>query len=326
MTSPASGPPAADPQPQPPAALAPRVSDVGGIQVHRVLPRAARRTIGAWCFVDLFDGTATDLAGQRAQITEDGAALSPSMDVGPHPHTGLHTVTWLTAGSLRHTDSVGSDQVVRAGELNLMTAGWGVAHAEHHVHDAGAVAGAQLWLAQPDATRNGDAGFSHHGDLPVVHHGPIDATVMIGTHGHERSPAVVDTPAVALSVTATDHGSTALALDPANEHCIVVLAGEVTVSGENPWTDGGISVVANTGLDLGSRRTGITVQASPGAHALVLGGPPLGEDLVMFWNFVARTRAEAAAAASQWNAHDARFGTVESPLERLAAPVPPWGE
>jgi quercetin 2,3-dioxygenase len=276
--------------------------------------------------VDLFDGAATPVAVAGAMATADGAAVSPSMDVGPHPHTGLHTVTWLTAGSLRHTDSVGSDQVIRPGELNVMTAGWGVSHAEHHVDRIQTVAGAQLWLAQPDATRNGDPGFAHHDDLPVVIHGPLSVTVMVGTHHTERSAAVVDTAAVALSVTATDHGSTTIALDPDNEYCIVVLAGDVTVTGHNPWPGDDVVVAANAGLDLGCGRTGITLRASPGANALVLGGPPLGEDLVMFWNFVARTRAEAAAAVAQWNAHDPRFGNVESPLERIAAPDPPWGE
>lgn len=325
--------------------LAPRISDVGGLRVHRVLPKARRRTIGAWCFVDLFDGAVTPEAAAGALATADGVALSPSMDVGPHPHTGLHTVTWLTAGALRHTDSVGSDQVVRPGELNLMTAGWGVAHAEHHVDNTAAAAGAQLWLAQPNATRNGEPGFSHHGELPVVRHGALHATVMIGAHDTERSPAGVDTPAVALALNATDDCRASIALDATNEYCVVVLSGEVVVHGDGPWPGGdavrpgspsgsdpvagsrdasGITVGATTGLDLGLGRTGVTIAANAGSTALVLGGPPLGEDLVMFWNFVARTRAEAATAAKQWNARDPRFGTVDSPLQRIAAPVPPW--
>jgi redox-sensitive bicupin YhaK (pirin superfamily) len=336
------------PNPRIPERLEPRVSDLGGLTVHRVLPKARRRTIGAWCFVDLFDGAVTSQAAAGALATADGAALSPSMDVGPHPHTGLHTVTWLTAGALHHTDSVGSDQVVRPGELNLMTAGWGVAHAEHHVDHTAAVAGAQLWLAQPDATRNGDPTFSHHGDLPVVRHGALHATVMVGTHDTERSPAAVDTPAVALALNATDDCRTSIALDAANEYCVVVLTGEVVVFGDRPrpsddatsshggpsdssvaagtWFDGGVRVPATTGLDLGGGRTAVTIAANVGSTALVLGGPPLGEDLVMFWNFVGRTRAEVATAATQWNAHDPRFGSVESPLQRIAAPAPPWGK
>ena len=330
MTPPAPSSP--DPQatgvgPKMPEHLTPRVTDVGGIEVHRVLPKATRRTVGAWCFVDLFDGAASPQAVAGALATADGAALSPSMDVGPHPHTGLHTVTWLTSGALRHTDSVGSDQIVRPGELNLMTAGWGVAHAEHHVDPTAAVAGAQLWLAQPDATRNGEPGFSHHDDLPVVRHGALHATVMIGTHDNERSPAGVDTPAVALALVATDDTTATVPLDATNEYCLVVLAGDVVVHGDAPWPTGetGTSVPARSGLDLGIGRTSVTVKATAGATALVLGGPPLGEDLVMFWNFVARTRAEAATAAEQWNAHDPRFGAVESTLQRIAAPVPPWG-
>lgn len=308
-----------------PVTLSPRVSDVGGVKVHRVLPRARRRTIGAWCFADLFDGAATPAADASATVTADGAALSPSLDVGPHPHTGIHTVTWLTSGALRHTDSVGSDQVVRPGELNVMTAGWGVAHAEHHLDHTVAVAGAQLWLAQPDATRNGDPRFGHHADLPVVDHGPFRTTVIVGAHDTERSPAVVDTPAVAVSVTATDDGSGTFTLDASNEYCIVVLTGEMVVHGEPPWpTDDGVVVAATTGVDLGQGRTRVTLHATVGSTALVLGGPPLGEELVMFWNFVARTRSEAATAAAQWNGGDPRFGAVASPLERIAAPPVPW--
>lgn len=301
--------PVQDHAPQLPVALYPRVSDVGGIEVHRVLPQARRRHIGAWCFVDLFDGAAIPVAAVGAMATADGAAPSPSMDVGPHPHTGIHTVTWLTSGALRHTDSIGSDQVVRPGELNVMTAGWGVAHAEHHVDHTAAVAGAQLWLAQPDATRNGEPRFGHHADLPVVHQGPLQTTVIVGSHGAERSPAVVDTPAVALAVTAIDDGYGTLTLDANNEYCIVVLTGHMVVHGETPWpADNGVPVAATTGVDLGRNRTSVTLHATTGSTALVLGGPPLGEELVMFWNFVARTRSEAATAANQWNDHHPRFG------------------
>jgi redox-sensitive bicupin YhaK (pirin superfamily) len=117
-----------------------REAQVGRLRVRRALPRRARRTVGAWCFADHMG---------PAPATSDGG-----FGIGPHPHIGLQTVTWFVSGEGLHRDSLGSEQVVRAGELNLMTAGRGVAHAEEPTGEFdGEVHGVQLWVAQPSATR-----------------------------------------------------------------------------------------------------------------------------------------------------------------------------
>src|SRR5262245_342362 len=132
-----------------------REASVGGIAVRRALPRGQRRAGGGW-------GVADHLG--------PGAADAARMEIGPHPHTGLHTVTWLLEGSLLHRDSLGSEQPIRPGQLNLMTAGHGVAHAEETpARDTGrAQHGIQLWVAQPERTRHGSPAFEHHAELPTA--------------------------------------------------------------------------------------------------------------------------------------------------------------
>src|SRR3954452_14512550 len=138
--------------------------------VAGALPRRGRRTVGAWCFADHMG---------PADVTE-----SSGLYVGPHPHMGLQTVTWLLAGEALHHDSLGSEQVIAPGQLNLMTAGGGVATAEEATDSSsGRLHGIQLWVAQPDETRHGDAAFEHHAELPQVELGGADATVLVGDFG-----------------------------------------------------------------------------------------------------------------------------------------------
>src|SRR6185312_15192417 len=135
-----------------------RNTEVGGMPIRRLLPRRPRRTVGAWCFLDLF---------------------VPSMDhdrpmsVGPHPHIGLQTVTWLLEGAVRHTDSLGSDVSIVPGQLNLMSAGHGIAHAEVGSRSEPITRGVQLWIAQPEATRNTPPSFDHYSTLPVAQVGDV---------------------------------------------------------------------------------------------------------------------------------------------------------
>jgi quercetin 2,3-dioxygenase len=149
---------------------------VGRFTVRRALPRRGRRTVGAWCFADHMG---------PADVTEDSG-----LDVGPHPHMGLQTVTWLLAGEALHHDSLGSEQVIAPGQLNLMTAGGGVAHAEEATGSySGQLHGIQLWVAQPEATRHGAAAFEHHAELPRVDLGGAEATVLVGELGGVARPA-----------------------------------------------------------------------------------------------------------------------------------------
>ncbi|MCU1367276.1 MAG: putative MarR-family transcriptional regulator, partial [Ilumatobacteraceae bacterium] len=136
--------------------------------------------MGAWCFVD--------------HMGPADVPIGVGSDVGPHPHIGLQTVTWLLEGEALHRDSLGSEQLIRPGELNLMTAGHGIAHAEEGLGArSGRAHGVQLWVAQPDATRNGAPAFEHHDDLPRVEMANGEGSVLVGAFGGAASRARRDT-------------------------------------------------------------------------------------------------------------------------------------
>ncbi len=279
-----------------------RTAEVGGAAVRRALPRRGHRTIGAWCFLDHFGPHVVTPA--------------TTMQVGPHPHTGLQTVTWLLEGEARHTDSLGSDQLIQPGQLNLMTAGHGIAHAEdgrHRPH--GTSHGVQLWVAQPEATRHGPSAFEHHAELPVVTIGPARATVLVGELGAARSPARTDTPLVGVDLDLAA-GVVDLPLDPGFEYGLAVLSGGLTVAET--------AVAADQLAYLGPGRGEIRLDVAVPTRALLLGGTPFAETILMWWNFVARTREEVDQAVADWESRSARFGDVRTTLARIAAPQPTW--
>src|SRR5271168_5218448 len=193
-----------------------RVTQVGSLPVRRVLPQRPRRTVGSWCFAD-------HVGPVRA---EPGGAFG----IGPHPHLGLQTVTWLVAGELLHLDSLGSEQLIRPGQLNLMTAGHGVSHAEEDPARAEEIHAVQLWVAQPAATRNGPAAFEHHTELPRLELDRAEATVLVGDFGGADSPARRDTEHMGVEL-ALRGPQTVVPLRPGDEHALVVLQGRVSVDG-----------------------------------------------------------------------------------------------
>jgi redox-sensitive bicupin YhaK (pirin superfamily) len=271
------------------------------MQVRRLLPRRLRRTVGAWCFADHVG---------PAQVTEDHG-----LDIGPHPHMGLHTVTWLLTGELLHRDSLGSEQLIRPGQLNLMTAGHGVAHAEEATGTyRGTFHGVQLWVAQPERTRHGAAAFEHHPELPQVSLGAGTATVLVGTFGDVTSPARADTPLVGVQGALTP-GASSWPLQPDFEYAVIVLEGSVAV-GDQAIVPGELGY-------LGEGRDELTMLSTDVAQVLLLGGEPFPEPVRMFWNYVGRTREEMLVAAQHWNDGDERFGVVTSPLARIPSPLPP---
>jgi redox-sensitive bicupin YhaK (pirin superfamily) len=282
-----------------------RRTAVGGVPVTRSLPRARRRTVGAWCFIDHFG---------PADVPE------AAMRVGPHPHVGLHTVTWVFEGEVVHHDSLGHEQLIKPGQLNLMTAGRGVAHAEETPPGAtGALHGLQLWVAQPDATRQGPAAFEHHPTLPQAEVGPLVATVLVGELAGARSPARSDTPLVGADLVVT--GAATLPLDPTFEHGLLVVDGPLTVDGRLV-EPGAFAYLAPGRAELGL--TPGTSSGSGSGRALLLGGAPFGEPVLMWWNFVARSREEMVEARQEWEGESDRFGPVESHLGRIPAPPPLW--
>ena len=281
--------------------FASRASRVGDLDVRRALPRRGHRTVGAWCFADHMG---------PASVTEDRG-----VDIGPHPHIGLQTVTWLVAGEILHRDSLGSEQVVRAGQLNLMTAGAGVAHAEEATgRYRGELHGIQLWVAQPEGTRHGPPAFEHHPELPVVELDGGTATVVVGDFAATASPARRDTDHVGVDL-ALRPGRTTAPLRADQEHALVVLDGAVEVEG----------VVVEPGhlAYLGTDRDELVVEAREGTRAMLLGGVPFPDEILMWWNYVARTADEIEAANDAWNAGDDRFGVVRSPLARIPGPTTP---
>jgi quercetin 2,3-dioxygenase len=278
-----------------------RAASVGGLDIVRVLPTKGRRTVGAWCFVDLM-------------LPPDAEEPDP-MEVGPHPHIGLSTVTWLFEGEAIHSDSLGTEQPIRPGQLNLMTAGHGIAHAE--LATMPGVHGVQMWVAQPETTRHGDNRFEHHGELPMADLGSGVARVFLGSLAGAHSPATTETPLVGAELDLRP-GAVEIPADTTFEHCVVpidrpTLVGDVVV--EPGW----IGLVPQ-GAD--------SVRIDPGdsgGRVMLLGGLPMNERIQMWWNFVARTRDELDRAYRDWQAHDTdRFGPVPSSLARIDAPAPPW--
>lgn len=286
----------------PPELIKGMEADVGGITVRRLLPRATRRTVGAWCFVD-----------HAGPID----AADTTMQVGPHPHTGLHTVTWMLEGEVVHRDSLGNEQLLRPGQVNLMTAGHGVAHAEQV---PGAVSRrqqlVQLWVAQPEETRHGPAAFEHHAEPAVLETRAATATLLVGRLGEAVSTARADTPIVGADVVLRD--ATTLPVERGFEYAVLAIAGPVSVDGVviEPGT---LAYLAPGGDEL-------AMAPAPGegtGRLVLLGGEPFPDRLAMFWNFVARTRDGLEEAAADWASGDPRFGAVAGGMSRM--PVPSMG-
>ena len=276
-----------------------REARVGDMTVRRLLPLRLRRSVGAWCFVDHY-----------GPMSVDGTA---GMRVPPHPHIGLQTVTWLMAGDVLHTDSLGSEQLIRPGQLNLMTAGRGIAHAE--VSPAGhdpALHGVQLWVALPERSRQVEPAFAHHPALPAAGIGGFEATVFIGSLGGAQSPARVFSEIVGAELAAGRNTRGVLPLEPGHEHVIFVVLGAAEVAGT--------ALQPGSMLYLGTGRDQAEIAAPEGSRLLLLGGVPLGEQLLMWWNFVARTPEEITAAAADWR--EGKFGTVAD-YDGDPMPAPP---
>ncbi|MFC0006660.1 pirin family protein [Micromonospora siamensis] len=271
--------------------------------VRRLLPQRQRRMVGAWCFVDHFG--------------PDDVTERPGMEVPPHPHTGLQTVTWLLDGEILHRDSLGNVQPIRPGQLNVMTSGHGIAHSERspRAHPP-LMHGAQLWVALPDPARSGPADFAHHADLPRFRDGDLDVTLLVGELAGERSPAKAHTPLLGAQLELRGAAPAAVPLRRDFEYAMVALSGAAEVDGV-PLAPGAL-------LYLGAGRESMAMRATPECRLLLLGGTPFEEPLVMWWNFVGRSHEEVAAAREEWMAGSDRFGVVaDDPAPPLPAPALP---
>ncbi|MGO4957183.1 pirin family protein [Luteococcus sp. Sow4_B9] len=284
------------------------LSDQAKLQVRRTLPNRERSFVGAWCFVDHYG---PDPIRER----------SDGMDVPPHPHTGLQTVSWLFDGALEHRDSGGVHAVVRAGEINLMTSGHGITHSEVTTPETTVLHGVQLWIALPERFRDTARAFQHHAPVAQALPGG-QALVFIGSlAGIDESPIVTHTPLLGAELRLAPGTDLRLTVDPSFEHALLVDRGTVTFQGQ-PLERGELGLV-----DDGLSALTITV-GDESTRLVLLGGEPFDDEIVMWWNFIGGDHEYVALAREQYEAGHERFGSVEGyvgAVDRIPAPPLPPG-
>lgn len=275
------------------------------MKVRRTLPSLRRSFVGAWCFVDHY-----------------GPAKGAQMDVAPHPHTSLQTVSWLFDGEIEHRDSGGVHAMVRPGEVNLMTSGYGIAHSEVSTPASEILHGVQLWVVLPEESKDLLREFQHH--VPeVVDADGVRAKVMIGSLAGAASPIHTETPLLGAEVIIEPGATWEVAVDPGFEHGVLVDTGHVDFDGVR---------LDNTVLgirDAGLAHLRLTNPTDAPARIMILGGEPFDEGIVMWWNFIGRSHEDIVRLRKEWNeAPDDRFGRVlgyRGTTQRLQAPPLPEG-
>ncbi|YAL82023.1 pirin family protein [Dermacoccaceae bacterium W4C1] len=254
--------------------LTPRAVPLGGprgLTVHRTLPQRSRSLVGSWCFLDHYG--------------PDPVARTGGMRVPRHPHTGLATVSWLFSGEIDHLDSGGTAAAVRPGELNLMIAGRGITHSEISTAATTTLHGVQLWYALPESTRFSDNAFHHYVPEPVELPGVV-ARVFLGELLGSESPVDTRTaPMLGAELTLEPDASVTLECRPDFEHAFLCETGAITVN-DREVGHRELAFVP-TGAD-----TAVLSAGPKGARVILIGGVPLGEEIVMWWNFVGRSHEE----------------------------------
>jgi len=284
-------------------------TSLGALKILRLLPVRQKRLVGPWCFLDRFGPISFSEA--------------KPMDVAPHPHIGLQTVSWLLAGEILHNDSFDNEALLGPGGVNVMTAGAGIAHAEETPpQNSGLLNGVQLWVALPDADRNTEASFQHIAEVPIIEQTGGTVSVFAGSMLDRSSPAKHFSPILGADIALHATASLELPLDSSFEHAALLMTGDAEIDGQT---------IDATGIwYLGTNRSSVELKSRNGCRLLLLGGLPFPEKILMWWNFVARTPEEIAAARTDWQKHQ-RFGEVRAyrgprldapPIQRFAAPNP----
>ena len=281
--------------------VVPRVRDLGGFSVRRALPQAKRQMVGPFIFFDQM-GPVQFAAGQ-------------GMDVRPHPHIGLATVTYLFDGSVMHRDSEGNALEITPGAMNLMTAGRGIAHSERTAPDARAAGiamhGIQSWIALPAAQEETAPSFQHFSaaTLPVVAAGGAWARVIAGSAFGQTSPVATLSDWLYAEVKLAAGASAPLDPDQ-EERAIYLVDGEVQIAAET--FDGPRLLIFRPG-------DRITVTATRDARMMFLGGAALEGPRYIWWNFVSSSRDRIEAAKADWTA--GRFKAVPGETEFIPLPA-----
>lgn len=267
-----------------------KVTTRTGVEVRRNIPHAKLKTIGAWCFVDHFGPT----------DQTDG------MVVAKHPHTGLQTVTWLLEGQAEHRDSLGIIQQILPGQVNIMTAGQGISHSELSQSGPKRLHAVQLWVALPEAHRNTNPAFEHRADLPEFDLNGSKIKVFAGDFDGFSSQTTVFSPIVGLELDMPAASTVSLPLRRDFEYGILLAKGSATVNG--------VLVNENELLYIEVGHEQLEIVSTEPVIAIVIGGTPFEEKIVMWWNFIGRSQKDITEAREQWNARDSRFGDFEDQI------------
>lgn len=284
-----------------------RSTELGeGLIIHRALPSKQQRTIGAWCFLD-HAGPVQFAEGQ-------------GMRVGPHPHIGLQTFTWMLEGEVLHRDSLGYEQMIRPKQVNLMTAGRGIAHSENSNEAQTALHALQLWIALPRELQTIQPTFTHYPELPLHEENGCSTHVLVGQWQGLTSPVEVHSPLLAVDWQSAQAREVSWSVRNDFEYGIFVVQGAVTLEGER--YEANELAYLPRGLDC------IQLSAADNTHVLILGGEPMAEPLLIWWNFVGYERDQLRQAFNDWESGNTqRFGEVKNEsLAPLAMPAWPWAE
>ncbi|MGB3696869.1 MAG: pirin family protein [Gordonia sp. (in: high G+C Gram-positive bacteria)] len=275
-----------------------RLVPLGGLRamkVRRTLPTRDRSMVGAWCFADHYG--------------PEPVSASGGMQVLPHPHTGLQTVSWLFEGEIEHRDSAGVHAMVLPGEMNLMSAGRGISHSEISTNRVEMLHGVQLWLALPDAVRHGHNGFQHYAPPSVPLTGPDGAVVgsmrvFAGALGGSVSEITTATPLLGAELLIDAGRQVDLAVEATFEHGVLLDTERLLVDDVE---------LARAELGYVGPGTGTLTLTNPTAEParlILLGGEPFAEDIIMWWNFLGRDHDEIVGYREEWQARSERFGVV----------------
>jgi redox-sensitive bicupin YhaK (pirin superfamily) len=282
--------------------IMPRTRDLGdGFEVRRALPSAQRRTVGPFVFFDQM-GPIAFLAGK-------------GLDVRPHPHIGLATVTYLFEGEILHRDSLGTVQPIRPGAVNWMTAGHGIVHSERtppelRAREGARLFGVQTWVAMPEAYEETAPAFAHHGaaELPVLEEPGKRLRLIVGTLYGARSPVAVFSEMFYADAELCDGAQLNLPAEHA-ERAIYVIAGRIEIAGTP--IDAGRLIVLGPSAD-------IAIAARRPARLLLFGGAPLDGPRHLWWNFVSSSQERIEQAKEDWKA--GRFTPVPGETEFIPLP------
>ena len=279
--------------------LTPTTHDLGKFQVRRALPQMGRTMVGPFIFVDQFGPAQLDI----------GAA----MDVRPHPHINLATVTWLFEGAIDHRDSLGSFATIEPGQVNLMTAGKGIVHSERSPADTRdtvrGMYGMQTWLALPDGREEIDPAFEAVSDLPIVEDGCAKAHVIMGELWGKRAATTTYADTIYAEIVLAGGGSIPIEIS-ADERAVMLVGGEASVDGQE------LGLYELTVLAPGRN---MTLSSDKGGRIMLLGGEAFTTPRYAWWNFVSSSRERIQQARDDWN--QGRFPTVPGDEDEFI-PIP----